>query len=121
MQTTDRSGHMYRCNFNFVCTYSVCLAKSLEVYAVAFQGRKRSIPVAVVGFVVAHREGLRDGQVDGFQLGCEVVRGVQAGRVPVAHGDREALDDVCSSSCFLQLLLLDHKLIDTRRERGRQD
>lgn len=110
---------MYRSNFNFLCTYPICLAQSLEVYAVAFQGRKWSIPVAIVGFVVAHCERLCDGQVDGFQLGCKVVRGVKTGSVLVAHWDREAFNDVCSSPCFLQLLLLDNKLIDTRRERGR--
>lgn len=59
---------------NILCTYAVCLAKSLKVYAVAFQRRKRSIPVAIVGLVVTHGEGLCDGQVDGLQLGCKVVR-----------------------------------------------
>lgn len=109
---------MYRSRFIFFCTYSICLAQSLEVYAVALQGRKRGVPVAIVGLVVAHRERLRDGQVDGLQLGCKVVRGVQTGSVLVADGDREAFNDVRSSPGFLQLLLLDNQLVDTKRAGG---
>lgn len=114
----ERQSHL-EMQLNFPCTYSIGLAKSLEVYAVAFQGGKRSIPVAIVGLVVTHGEGLCDRKVDGLQLSCKVVRGVQTGGVLVAHWHREALDDVCSSPGFLQLLLLDNKLVDTGRETER--
>lgn len=98
---------------NFWDTHPVGRADSLVVDAVAFLRQQRGVPVAVVGLVVPHGEGL--GRVDaaGGELSSEVVLGVQQRGVLEVNGNRVAAQDFRGASRSAWTFLLHHHLVRT--------
>lgn len=94
------------------------VAHSLEVDKVALAGVQRTVPVAVVGVIVAHSEGTGLWDAAGRQLGCVVVRSASGLRLPMGHRQWKTLLKPQLPLYFLHHFLFNNHLVCAVTQRG---